>query len=196
MNGERSDVPATFEEVLRSIAATRLRGDVTLTETPAPARMAPFAVALNGEVGTLETAQFHGDEAGASGRFVVLHDPAGQPAWEGTLRVVALVKAEVEAEVGTDEVWAEVAWSWIREALADVPHRALGGTVTRTINESFGNLAARGQGVAVEMRVSWTPLTPDLAPHLAAWTDLLCTCAGVPPVPEGVTMLPLSGKAS
>jgi hypothetical protein len=30
---------------------------------------------------------------------------------------------------------------------------------------------------------------PDLGPHVLAWTDLLCTVAGLPPLPEGVTAL-------
>ena len=36
--------------------------------------------------------------------------------------------------------------------------------------------------------------TTDIAPHLRAWADLMAACAGVPPLPEGVTMLP--GKSA
>ena len=31
---------------------------------------------------------------------------------------------------------------------------------------------------------------PDLGAHLEAWADLLCTVAGLPPLPEGVVALP------
>jgi len=183
VNTDANDAPRAFREVLRGIHDARVRGDITLVEVPAPSRIAPYAVALTGEI------ELDGESA-ASGRFVVLHDPAGQEAWGGTLRVVALVKAEVELEVGSDDLWAQAAWSWIHDALDGIPHRALGGTVTRTTNESFGELADRGREVVVEMRVSWTPLDTNIAPHLGAWADLLGSCAGVPPLPEGVTMLP------
>ena len=94
---------------------------------PAPARLAPWAVALSAEVdgGT-------GDEV-TTGRFVVLHDPAGQVAWEGTFRVVTLVRAALDPEVGSDPLLGKVAWTWVADALAEAgaAHCALGGTVTR-----------------------------------------------------------------
>lgn len=183
MNHDSSEVPQVFKEVLRGIRRANVRGDVVLVEAPAPTRIAPYAVALDGEI-VIDA------EVAASGRFVVLHDPAGQEAWDGTLRVVALVKAEVEPEVGTDELWGQVAWSWIDDALAGVPHAALGGTVTRITNEAFGDLAERGRTVVVEMRISWTPEDANITPHLEAWANLLASCAGVPPLPDGVTMLP------
>jgi hypothetical protein len=173
--------PPAFHEALRSIQRAKVRADVTLVETPAPTRIAPYAVAINGEVGA--------DDAEATGRFVVLHDPAGQEAWAGTFRVIALVKAVVEAEVGADDMWSEVAWSWLDEALADVPHHARGGTVTKVVSRSFGELAERPLDVNVELRVSWTPETTDLEPHIVAWSELLASCAGVPPLPEGVRLL-------
>ena len=170
-------------EVLRGIKATRVRGDVSLVEVPAPTRIAPFAVALEGEV-------VLNDKTAADGRFIVLHDPAGQEAWKGTFRVVALVRAELELGVASDELWGHWAWSWIDEALSGVPHSCLGGTVTRVTNECFGELAERGRTISVEIRASWTPSDTVIAPHLEAWANLLATCAGVPPLPDGVTMLP------
>ena len=182
MASDHASAPPLFQEVLRSLQHARTRGDVALVETPAPSRIAPFAVAIQGEV-TAADAQ-------ASGRFVVLHDPDGQEAWQGVLRIVALVKAEVEDEVGVDDMWSEVAWSWLGEALDGVPHHARGGTVTKVVSRSYGELESRPSQVQVELRVSWTPEDADLEPHIAAWTDLLATCAGVPPLPEGVSMLP------
>ncbi|MDN4481601.1 DUF3000 domain-containing protein [Demequina muriae] len=182
MARDLASAPPAFQEALRSLAHARTRRDVVLTETPAPSRIAPFAAAIDGHL----TAR----DAEASGRFVVLHDPEGQDAWEGVFRVVALVKAQVDAEVGADDLWAQAAWSWLDDALQTVPHRASGGTVTKTVNESFGELATRPSEVQVELRVSWTPTDTDLGPHIAAWTELMASCAGVPPVPEGVTALP------
>lgn len=148
--------------------------------------MAPFAVAINGELAAAGFPE-------ASGRFVVLHDPEGQAAWDGTTRVVALVKAGLDPEAGSDDLWAQVAWSWIEDALASTPHRNLGGTVTKVTNESFGAMPDHQTEVAVEIRVSWTPEDNDLAPHLCAWADLVAACGGVPPLPDGVTMLPGAG---
>ncbi|WP_084078189.1 DUF3000 domain-containing protein [Demequina sp. NBRC 110057] len=177
-----AQAPPDFRAALTSLASARTRSDVVLAEAPAPGRLAPYAVAISGEL--------HGDDAHASGRFVLLHDPDGHDAWDGRYRVVALVKAQVEPEVGADEMWADVAWSWLEESLDGVPHRARGGTVTKVTNSSYGELAERPDEVHVELRVSWTPLDNDMEPHVQAWTDLLATCAGVPPLPEGVTMLP------
>ncbi len=182
MARDPASAPLAFQEALRSLARARTRGDVALTETPAPSRIAPYAAAIDGHLTV--------SDAEASGRFVLLHDPDGQDAWQGVFRVVALVKAQIDVEVGADDLWAQAAWSWLDEALGPVPHRASGGTVTKTVNESFGELASRPSEVQVEMRVSWTPLDTDLGPHIAAWTELMASCAGVPPVPEGVTVLP------
>lgn len=176
------EAPPDFRAALASLASASTRADVVLAEAPAPGRIAPFAVAITGQ---LQTA-----DAEASGRFILLHDPAGHDAWEGTFRIVAMVKAEVEPEIGGDDMWADVAWSWLSESLEDVPHHARGGTVTKVSDRSFGNLDERADEVHVEVRVSWTPEGTDMAPHVRAWTDLLAACAGVPDLPEGVTMLP------
>ena len=47
----------------------------------------------------------------------------------------------------------------------------------------------------IEVRASWTPVAKDdqpldVGPHVEAWAELLCTSAGLPPVPEGVTAIP------
>lgn len=173
--------PAAFQEALRSLKGARTRHDVVLVETPAPTRIAPYAIAINGEITQAD--------AEATGRFVLLHDPAGNDAWGGDFRVVALVKAQVDPEVGADDMWAEVAWSWLGDALAGVAHTERGGTVTKNVSRSFGVLADREQEVLVELRVSWTPASSDIEPHLVAWTELLAFSAGVPPTPEGVTAL-------
>ena len=47
----------------------------------------------------------------------------------------------------------------------------------------------------IEIRASWTPALADdegldISGHVEAWGELLCTAAGLPPVPEGVTAMP------
>ncbi len=176
-------VPPEFVRALHALRDERLRPEVRLTEIPAPARIAPYAVAL-----TAEVAGADGDEEAASGRFVLLHDPAGQTAWDDTFRVVSLVRATLDPETASDPLLCEAAWSWVEEALADVDHHALGGTVTRVASESFGTLAEREAESEVEIRASWSP-RGDVGVHLAAWAALLCQAAGLPPLPDGVTAL-------
>jgi hypothetical protein len=174
--------PPAFLLALDAIRERRLRSEVHLAETPAPARIAPFAVALSADVvdGV--------DTDLGNGRFVLLFDPDGQEAWDGTFRVVTLVRAELEAELDVDPLLCEAAWSWVTEALAHHPHHSLGGTVTRAVSQPFGALAERATRVEVEIRASWTP-DGDMGDHLEAWAAVLCTAAGLPPMPDGVTAL-------
>ena len=65
------------------------------------------------------------------------------------------------------------------------------GTVTRTASQSFGSISDRPPSGDVEIRASWTPLTPDVGAHLAAWGDVLVQVAGLPPLPPGVATLPV-----
>ena len=58
------------------------------------------------------------DEPDTSGRLILLHDPAGQDAWEGTFRLVCFVQARLEREQLGDEMLPMIAWSWLTEALA------------------------------------------------------------------------------
>ncbi|WP_432537416.1 DUF3000 domain-containing protein [Kineococcus arenarius] len=187
--------PDAFERAVRALREVRLRPDVALSEVPAPARIAPHAVALAGDV------VVDGEEL-ATGRFILLHDPSAPPEWEGTFRVVTYARADLEAELGADPMLGQVGWSWLEDGLREHGARAagVGGTVTRVLSEGYGALAERPPSVDVELRASWTPLPDagpagqgppfDVAAHLLAWGVLLCTVAGLPPLPEGVTALP------
>ena len=181
---EATELPAPFSaavEGLRAALTAHGRAGLELEEVPAPKRLAPYAVAVAAEVG-------RGDEQVASGRFVVLHDPAGQEGWRGDTRVVAFVSADVEAEMAADPALAQVGWSWLTDSLKDraAAHTAAGGTVTRTVSCRFGQIEDADEVSEVEVRASWTPLpdadgTMDLGVHLLAWCDLLCATAGLPP---------------
>jgi hypothetical protein len=181
---------AEFAQALRDLRAARLRPQVRLTEVPAPSRIAPHAVAISAEVissGVLG----EGDEI-ASGRFVLLHDSSRPDPWYGVWRAVTFARAVFDPELANDPMLGAVGWSWLTEALQnrEAAFRADAGTVTRVVSESFGGLAERGTTVEMEIRASWTPLGPSLGVHLQAWADLLCTVAGLPPLPEGVVALP------
>ena len=67
--------------------------------------------------------------------------------------------------------------------------------MTRVATESFGGMFDEGGTAQIEIRASWTPVRPaphglDIAPHVEAWGELLCTAAGLEPVPEGVAVMP------
>lgn len=185
--------PEVFARALEQLRSARLRPEVVITEVPAPQRIAPYAVAITADVlaRTLQPGADEPDEL-ASGRFVLLHDPAAPEPWDGTFRAVTFVRAELEPEFGTDPMLGEVGWSWLVDALdaRQARYTQDGGTVTRVVSQSFGALADRPPSVELEVRGSWTPLDDDLGTHLAAWADLLCTVAGLPPLPEGVAALP------
>ena len=177
--------PEPFRRARASIQAAEPDPDVTVREIPAPARLAPYAYALSADVG---------DEL-ASGRFIVLHDPDGQEAWDGDTRVVVYACADVEDDIGTDPLLPDVGWAWLLDALEarGAAHRAAGGTVTRTVEARYGTMAATPGGCEIALRCSWTPAGDDLAPHFAAFRDVLRSMAGLPP---GVARLPLARPAS
>lgn len=184
-----------FPRALDGLREAQVRPELVLEEVPAPTRLAPHAVALSGEV--VPSHLTDDDEAAATGRFVLLHDPDSPEPWEGTWRAVTYAKAQMEPEVGHDPLAGQAGWSWLVDALDDagLGYAAPAGTVTCVTSESFGALAEREPSVELEIRASWTPvLTPgdepaELALHLRAWGDLLCTLAGLPPLPEGVVAL-------
>lgn len=195
------DAPHIFRSAAEALRAgsTRVRPDVEIHELPAPKRLAPHAMALAGSV------ERGGDEV-AVGRLVLLVDPAGQPAWEGTARFVCYARATLDTEMAADPLLPEVMWSWLRQAL-DEHHaapRALGGTVTATTSRRFGVLAPDGDSSDAELRCSWSPdwaettatgrlgWTPDdTTTHLHAFADLLALMAGLPPRSPGVVPLPV-----
>ena len=187
--------PPEFREAVESMHAARLRPEIFCEEMPAPQRIAPHAAALTAAV-TVD-----GTDLG-TGRIILLHDPAGNDAWDGTYRCVAYARAEIEIDLVTDPMLAAVGWSWLTEALEShgASYTAASGTVTRVATESFGGMADEAGTAQLELRASWTPLTSsgpagfelslDVAPHVEAWGELLCTAVGLEPVPEGVTAIP------
>jgi len=184
------DAPETFRRACESLRAVRLRPEVVLDEAPAPQRLAPWAVAMTGDV--LADPNDDASEELGTGRFVLLHDPAGHETWNGTFRVVTFVRAAVEPEVAADPMLPSVGWSWLVEALEGhaAPYTSPSGTVTRVASESFGAMGDREPTAEVEIRASWTALDSRLGPHLEAWADLLATTAGLPPLAPGVVALP------
>ncbi|MGC4805558.1 DUF3000 domain-containing protein [Micromonospora sp. DT233] len=176
-------LPETFARAVAGLRSAAPRAEIVLEEVGAPQRLAPYTFALSA------TVLRDGDEV-ADGRLILLHDPAGHEAWQGTLRLVTYVTAELEIDLAADPLLPAVGWTWLTDALdaQEARHRALGGTVTQTMSTRFGGLAGPPTAGDIEIRASWTPLGEDLTPHLFAWCTLLASTAGLPP--PGVTALP------
>ncbi|AIX99862.1 hypothetical protein ART_0264 [Arthrobacter sp. PAMC 25486] len=178
------ELPAEFHSALASLRDARHRSELTLAEVPAPARLAPFGVAIGAEV------RLEGEEM-ATGRFILLHDPHGSELWGGKFRIVTYIRAELESDIGNDALLGNVAWAWLVEALESqgAQYSNAGGTATRILSESYGALAARPDSIDLELRASWTPEGTSMTSQLEAWANIVCTFAGLPPVPDGVTLL-------
>jgi hypothetical protein len=175
--------PERFARAVAGLRSAELREEIEIEEVGAPQRLAPYTFALSA------TVLRHDDEI-ATGRLILLHDPVGHEAWEGTMRLVTYVTAEVDIDMAADPLLPTVGWTWLTDAL-DVQgagYRAIGGTVTQTMSTRFGELAGPPTTADIEIRASWTPTDDDLGAHLLAWSVLLASTAGLPP--PGVTALP------
>ncbi len=181
-------VPAAFAAALESLDAARHRPELVITEIPAPARLAPWSVARAADV---TPARHDADSDLGTGRFILLHDPAAPDAWGGVFRVVCFAQAPLETDIGVDPFLADVAWSWLEDALDArlAGYHSLSGTATKILSTGYGELAAQGDGAQIELRASWTPTGPDVSSHVEGWGELLCMLAGLPPTIEGVTVL-------
>jgi len=89
--GPTSAAPEAFTRAVAGLRAAAPREEILLEEIAAPQRLAPFGFALSA------TVLRDGDEV-ASGRLILLHDPAGHEAWRGDLRLVTLHSNALNAE--------------------------------------------------------------------------------------------------
>ena len=176
--------------------AATVRPEIELGPIRPPQRLAPFSYAIGAEVKHPEAAvipeQSDGD---AFGRLILLHDPDGSDAWDGTMRLVAYIQADLDSNEAIDPLLPEVAWSWLVEALDARPDHvtALGGTVTATTSVRYGDISGPPRAHQLELRASWTATTLDLGVHVQAFCEVLEHAAGLPPV--GVTDLGSRSRA-
>ena len=181
-------VPAAFAAASAAVRGALSRDDLAVSEIPAPGGLAPHALALAGDV---VGASDRADAELGTGRFVLLYDESAPEAWGGVFRVVCFAQAPLETDLALDPFVADVAWSWLVDSLdaGGASRHSASGTATKVLSSGYGELAAQGDGAQLELRASWTPTSTDLAPHVAAWSELICTLAGLPPTVEGVTLL-------
>jgi len=201
------EASATFSAAVAGLRSSQdqvrqIRPELCFEDVPAPRTLAPFATAVGAAV------RVDGSEI-ATGRFVLLYDPAGQRGWAGPLRIIVYIRAELEPEIAEDPMVGEVAWSWLTEALdaRTAGYAEPSGTVTRVVTEGFGAKREEPRATGFELRASWSPLAAEagdppeadgtqdgLGEHLAAWCGTLCAAAGLPPLAAGVSALRPAGR--
>ncbi|MBX3088355.1 MAG: DUF3000 domain-containing protein [Cryobacterium sp.] len=187
-SAQDSTTQTEFDLALESIRKASFRSELAVSEIPAPANLAPEAFALTADV---KPGGHGSDSEFATGRFILLHDRTEPEPWGGPFRIVCYAQAPLETEIGVDPFLAEVAWSWMVDALdaRQAAYSLASGTVTRILSTGFGALSDQGDGSQLELRASWSPLLGDAGLHVQAWGDLLCMLAGLPPSSEGVSLL-------
>jgi hypothetical protein len=188
-------IPPAFARAVEGLQAAHTRPELSISEIPAPGSLAPNSIALAADV----TPARHGvDSPLGTGRFILLHDPSAPEAWGGEFRVVCFAQSPLDTDMGLDPFMAEVAWSWLVDALATsgARYHSASGTATKILSTGFGELDVQGDGAVIELRASWTPTTSEIGPHVEGWSELLCMLAGLPPAVEGVSLLSLHKGAA
>ena len=115
-----------------------------------------------------------GEELG-SGRFVLLHDPAGNTAWQGTFRCVTFARADIDPEMVTDPLAAQrrlvvadrCCWKKRRRLRSAERHRDVG--LQRLVWRNGVRAVASGDRDPCLVD-SAAPRRGDLAPALT-WLD-------------------------
>ena len=96
--GVTSVEPAQFRTAVAAMNAATVRPEIELGPIRPPQRLAPYSYALGAEVRHPETAVVpERSEGDAFGRLILLHDPEGAEAWDGTMRLVAYIQADLDA---------------------------------------------------------------------------------------------------
>lgn len=182
MSALRGD-DARFEAAAAQLRTAQFRSELQVREIAAPERIAPRSIALAAGVvqGSTHPSE-EGDSPFGAGRLILMHDPHSVEDWGAEFRIVCFAQAPLEMEIGIDPFIADVAWSWLIEALESrgAAYDYASGTATKTLSTGFGTLAEQGDAAQIEIRASWTPLGSDFTPHAEAWSELLCLLAGLP----------------
>ncbi|BBY88431.1 hypothetical protein MTOK_42130 [Mycolicibacterium tokaiense] len=188
--------PAEFRAAVEAMSVATVRPEIELGPIRPPQRLAPYSYAVGAEVKHPEAAAVPETSDGdAFGRLILLHDPDGSEAWDGTMRLVAYIQADLDSSEAIDPLLPEVAWSWLVDALESRSEHvtALGGTVTATTSVRYGDISGPPRAHQLELRASWTATSPDLGTHVQAFCEVLEHAAGLPPV--GVTDLGTRSRA-
>ena len=188
---ELTHTPDSFSRAVESMHRAVLRNEISLGTIRPPQRLAPFSHAIGLEITPAEAGEPAPNvtDGDAFGRLILLHDPQADETWEGSMRLVAYIQADMDHAVASDPMLPEVAWQWLTEGLSDgkADYHSLGGTVTSTSSVRFGEIGGPPSAYQLEMRASWTAASKDLEPHVVAFSKVLANVAGLPP--EGVAQI-------
>lgn len=188
--------PTQFREAVAAMNTAEVRPEIELGPIRPPQRLAPYSYALGAEVRRPDSEIVpESSEGDAFGRLILLHDPDGADAWDGTMRLVAYIQADLDASEAVDPLLPEVAWSWLVDALETQTDQvtALGGTVTATTSVRYGDISGPARAHQLELRASWTATSLALGAHVQAFCEVLEHAAGLPPA--GVTDLSSRSRA-
>ena len=149
--------PAQFRTAVAAMNAATVRQEIELGPIRPPQRLAPFSYALGAEVRHPDASVVpESSEGDAFGRLILLHDPEGAEAWDGTMRLVAYIQADLDSTEAVDPLLPEVAWSWLVDALESHAGwdarkgRALRVRAARHGSGATGPCAAQDQSGAVQ----------------------------------------------
>ena len=184
-----AETPDDYTQAIASADSAQFRQELRVIDTAAPQGLAPYQRAWAADV---EPSRTSGDDEYGTGRLVFLYDPSSPDAWGSCYRMVVFAQAPIDHAMGSDQFLADVAWSWLIDALnnagANYAHAA--GTTTTVLSTGFGELADEGKGSQIEVRASWSPTNGELKSHLEAWSEFVCMLAGFPPSIDGVSAMP------
>ncbi|MBT1034990.1 DUF3000 family protein [Canibacter sp. lx-45] len=178
-------IPEAFALAVAQLRQTTLRHELDFCEIIAPQQLAPHSyaagAAINNSGSGIRGAGAVLDNNVGCGRFALLYDPAQRDIWQGDFKVVCYAQSNIEVELGTDPLIADVAWQWLATALASehAGHTEIAGTATVTTSTGYGRLASSGSGSQLQIRASWTPEPQHMGAHLSAWGQLICLLAGL-----------------
>ena len=90
--------PAQFREAVAAMNAAQVRREIEIGSDSTTTAFSPYSYALGAEVKRDEAEmlpeRFNGD---AFGRLILLHNPEGADAWDGTMRLVAYIQADLDS---------------------------------------------------------------------------------------------------
>lgn len=170
--------PQEFVSALMSLRHVASDPSLSVSETAAPARLAPYAAAIQ-VVASGPTE----DPPAGTGTLVVLYDPAQTEVWGAPFRLVGHARMQIDSEQSTDPLLGEAIWHTLADSLdaAGAGFSRMVGSVTREVTETFGGLELQGSALNAELRCSWTPNGSDLGEHLEGWMDALRQNCGLEP---------------
>jgi len=180
--------PAEFKAAALGLANPFLRSELHTHQIEAPKGIAPTALAFAAEVPDSTESPLHR----GVGRLVFVHDPSQYETWGSNFRAIAYAKSPAETDLGKEDDSANYFWELLIRALRSHSAKitAEAGTITKMSSIGMGSISTEKASTEIEIRASWSPTDNDLAPHFAAWQDLVAAMAGF--AIEGEAVIPIS----